>query len=174
MEDRYKRKEQLIKELVKLRRRVSELESLETESKRAEEKLLTYQEHLRSFVAELLLNEEQERRRIAINLHEHIGQVLSISKIKLCALRESVSSADLAEALNEIRYLIEQTIQDIRSLALELSSPPSTNWVLGRRWNGSLNKSRKSTAFLSTLKRTHSQNHCRRMLRFFSFGQHES
>jgi signal transduction histidine kinase len=68
------------------------------------------------------LLEERERRRIANDLHDHIGQTLALSKIKLGELRESVSPS-LVKPLGEIHELIEQTIQYTRSLTFELSPP---------------------------------------------------
>jgi len=93
------------------------------ERKRAEEKLLIYQKQLRSLASELSLSEERLRRRIATNVHDHVGQNLAISKIKIESLRESVSSSELAKGLEEIRDLIAQTIESTRSLTFELSPP---------------------------------------------------
>jgi PAS domain S-box-containing protein len=93
-----------------------------TEHKRAEKKLQTYQEQLRSLASQLSLIEERERRRIAIDLHDHIGQTLALCKIKLGALRESTPT-NLIESLDEIRDLTEQIIRYTRSLTFELSPP---------------------------------------------------
>ncbi|MBW2324816.1 MAG: GAF domain-containing protein, partial [Deltaproteobacteria bacterium] len=54
-----------------------------TERKQAEEKILKYQEDLRLLTSELSLAEEGERRRIAIDLHDRIGQALAMSKINV-------------------------------------------------------------------------------------------
>ncbi|MBA7695149.1 hypothetical protein ES703_103771 [subsurface metagenome] len=78
---------------------------------------------LRSLASELPLAEERLRRRIADNVHDHVGQNLAISKIKIESLRESVSSPELAEDLEEIRDLIAQTIESTRLLTFELSPP---------------------------------------------------
>jgi PAS domain S-box-containing protein len=94
-----------------------------TERKRTEENIRTYQEQLRSLASQLSLVEEQERRRIATELHDRIGQTLAICKIRLGLLRESASSTDLAGSLDKISELIAQTIQDTRALTFELSSP---------------------------------------------------
>ncbi len=93
------------------------------ERKRAEEELLKYQEHLRILASELSLVQERERRRIAIDLHDHIGQNLAIAKMKLEAVREANQDHDFLETLNEIYALVVQTIQDARSLVFELSPP---------------------------------------------------
>ena len=73
--------------------------------------------------SELSLAEERERRRIAAELHDRIGQTLAITKIKLGALKASVSSQGFVEQLDDIRGLVNRTIRDTRSLTLELSPP---------------------------------------------------
>ena len=94
-----------------------------TDRKKGEKKLLTYQGQLRSLASELLLAEERLRRRIAIDVHDHIGQNLAISKIKIQSLCESVSSPKVVKDLNEVGDLITQTIESSRSLTFELSPP---------------------------------------------------
>jgi PAS domain S-box-containing protein len=94
-----------------------------TERKRVEEKVQVYQKKLQSLASELSLSEERERRRIATELHDYIGQSLAISRIKLKTLQESGSSADLDQSLEEILKLIEQAIKHTRSLMFELSPP---------------------------------------------------
>jgi len=94
-----------------------------TERKKAEKKLLIYQKQLRSLASELSLAEERLRRRIATDVHDHIGQNLAISKIRIESLAESVSSREIAGSLNEISNLIAQTIESSRLLTFELSPP---------------------------------------------------
>ncbi len=94
-----------------------------TEHKQAEAEIRTYQEQLRSLASELSLTEERERRRLATDLHDHIGQILALAQIKLGAMRELVSSSSLATSMDEIRRLVEQSIQYTRSLTFELSPP---------------------------------------------------
>ncbi|MEW6003438.1 MAG: HAMP domain-containing protein [Nitrospirota bacterium] len=101
------------------------------------ESLKEREAELRSMASELSLIEERERRQIATYLHDHIGQTLAISKIKLGALRESLSSTDIAGSLDEIEELINQVIQQMRSLTFELSPPvlyelgfePAVEWL---------------------------------------------
>ena len=97
------------KQTEKLEREISERKRMEAQ--------------LRSLASELSLAEERERRRLAIDLHDRIGQALAICKIKLGSLRETVSSTDVAVSIDEIRELLDQIIQDTRSLTFELSSP---------------------------------------------------
>jgi signal transduction histidine kinase len=94
-----------------------------SERKRAEEKLHIYQEQLRSLASELSLTEQRERRRLATDLHDSIGQVLAISKIKLDALRSTVPLSPVAGDLDEVRELIGEAIEQTRSLTFDLSPP---------------------------------------------------
>lgn len=94
-----------------------------TEQKKAEEKIQSYQKQLRSLASDLSLAEERERRRIATTLHDHIGQILAISKIKLGALLESANNDVSLEQLKEVREHVEQAIKYTRSLTFELSPP---------------------------------------------------
>lgn len=92
-----------------------------TGRRQAEEKIQIYQEQFRSLIFKLALLEERERKRISEELHDNISQNLAFSKIKIAALRELKSSADIAGELDEIQELIEQAIQFTRSLMSELS-----------------------------------------------------
>ncbi len=94
-----------------------------TDQKQAVKDIRTYQEQLRSVAWELSLTEERERRRLATDLHDHVGQILALAQIKLGAIRESASTTQLVEPMDEVRRLIEQTIQYTRSLTFELSPP---------------------------------------------------
>jgi PAS domain S-box-containing protein len=102
---------------------VSEIVIDITERKKVEKKLRDYQKKLRSLTSELSLAEEQERRRIATDLHDYIGQSLAISKIKLRALQDEASSADFSKSLKEIQKLVDQAIKYARSLMSDLSPP---------------------------------------------------
>lgn len=94
-----------------------------TERKKAEESLITYQEELTSLAAELSLAEERERRRIATELHDQLSQNLAFTRMKLNVLEGADISGDVAKSIEEIRNLIDLTIQGIRSLTCQLSPP---------------------------------------------------
>ncbi|MHC4230966.1 MAG: sensor histidine kinase, partial [Planctomycetota bacterium] len=94
-----------------------------TERKKAEEKLLIYQKSLRSMALELSLAEERLKRRLATDVHDHIGQNLAMSKIKLESLKQSIDSPPLADALEEVSKMLAETIESTRSLTFELSPP---------------------------------------------------
>ncbi len=70
-----------------------------------------------------MLSEESERRRLAVELHDQIGQVLAATKIKLGSLRKQISTAGLDEQCGEAIALCDQAIKFTRSLTSELSPP---------------------------------------------------
>jgi signal transduction histidine kinase len=78
---------------------------------------------LRSLASQLSLAEERERRRIAVDLHDRVGQALAIANIKLGVLRQLEGSTEFAALLDEISNFIEQAIQETRTLMFEISSP---------------------------------------------------
>ena len=91
--------------------------------RQAEEKLLDYQEQLRSLSSQLTSIEERERQRIAADLHDSIGQTLAISRIKLGLLKEAAASSEYAQPIQEIRGLIIGAIRDTKSLIFKMNSP---------------------------------------------------
>jgi len=93
-----------------------------TQQRQAEEQVRSYQERLRRMGSELLLTEERERRRIATDLHDHIGQSLAITKIRLKSLQAGLSGPQ-AQAAEEVCRLVEEMIKQVRSLTFELSPP---------------------------------------------------
>ena len=106
------------------------------ERKRADKKICKYQEKLRDLALEMSLLQERERRRIAVDLHDQIGQNLAFAKMKLGALLETIGDCRAAESLREVFGLVDQTIRDTRSLVFELSPPVlyELGFVAGIDW----------------------------------------
>ena len=110
-----------------------------TDRKLAEERILSYQEQLRSLSSQLGLLELRERQRLAGELHDRIGQALAIAKMRLGSLRAN-ASGELLPMVDEIRLLIDTTIQETRTLTFELSPPilhelgfePALEWLVER------------------------------------------
>jgi PAS domain S-box-containing protein len=94
-----------------------------SERKEAESKLLAYQEQLRAMSSEMLLIEERERRRIASELHDQIGQNLALCKLKVAALEKGMADPAGRADLAAVRLMLERSIQDARSLIFDLSPP---------------------------------------------------
>ena len=94
-----------------------------TQEKAIQAEISAYQERLRSLASELSLTEERERRILAADLHDHIGQILALAQIKLGALRQEAASPESQASVTEIRDYISQAIRFTRSLTYELGLP---------------------------------------------------
>ncbi len=94
-----------------------------TERRTKERQIQQYQDRLRGMASELMMAEEQERRRIAVGLHDGVGQKMALAKLNLQAVKKALSNAPLAASLDEILDSIDGAIGDIRSLTFELASP---------------------------------------------------
>lgn len=84
-----------------------------TEHRRAEETL-------RALSRRLVKIQEQERARIARELHDRIGQSLTAIKLSLQVLQRRNLPAALAAPVSEGLTLVEHTIQDVRTLSFDL------------------------------------------------------
>jgi PAS domain S-box-containing protein len=103
--------------------RTSELRTINEQLQQEIAERKRAEDQLRSLASQLSLTEEQERRRIATDLHDRIGQALAIFKLKLGMLRDASRSSDFSTLVDELRELVDQAIQSTRSLTFELSSP---------------------------------------------------
>jgi PAS domain S-box-containing protein len=84
-----------------------------TERKRAEEML-------QGFSQRLIDAQEAERRRIARELHDELGQVLTAMKINLGNVQHASGASPLVRQLDETVELIDSAIGQVRELALDL------------------------------------------------------
>lgn len=120
-EERYR---QLSSELEqRVQDRTAELRHEIAQHLRTQEKLLRHQEDLRSLTDELVLAEERERRRIAVGLHDDVGQSLAVAKMRLGALQETLTGVTEQREIEAVRQFLGESIQRTRSLTFELASP---------------------------------------------------
>ena len=100
--------------------------------KQQEQRLLEYQQRLKSLAGQLTLAEERERRRIAADLHDDVGQSLALTRLQLTAARKGLPADDaLAAQLDDISQSLLRAIQETRHLIFELSSPALNELGLG-------------------------------------------
>lgn len=95
-----------------------------SERKESERKLKVSQKKLKDMLIQLTVAEERERRAIAEDLHDHVGQSLALTRLQLETARKSLPKGDRLDAqLDDISQSLLKAIQDTRHLIFELSSP---------------------------------------------------
>ncbi|MCK6624882.1 MAG: GAF domain-containing sensor histidine kinase [Anaerolineae bacterium] len=77
-------------------------------------------ERLQLLSQQLVDAQEAERRHIARELHDEIGQTLTAVKINLQAMQRRSGVSDLTASLQESMDIVEQAIQQVRNLSLDL------------------------------------------------------
>jgi signal transduction histidine kinase len=87
-----------------------------TEQKRLEEQL-------RAASAEATMAEERERRKLAVDLHDGVGQLLGLASMKLGALRTSVEAFGLDPEVRELEQILIEVQRCASSLVFQLSPP---------------------------------------------------
>jgi PAS domain S-box-containing protein len=92
------------------------------ERKMADQKIMEYQKKLRSLTSQLVLAEERERRQIATELHDQIGQMLAVAKIRLLKLENLKEEAQFRSQVKDISDVLDQIVSDVRTLSCELTS----------------------------------------------------
>jgi PAS domain S-box-containing protein len=93
-----------------------------TEHKRTEKEIMSYKDKLAALAWKLSSTEERERRDIAGDLHDHIGQNLAMVKILLGKLKGSIPAGARPD-LDRLEDILRQVIQDTRTLTFEISPP---------------------------------------------------
>lgn len=93
-----------------------------SERKRAEHAILEYQQRLKSLASELTFAGERERRKIAAELHDHVGQTLAVMRMQLAAARKETSGRKVDSVLDEVSESLRLAIQDTRNIMSDLSS----------------------------------------------------
>jgi PAS domain S-box-containing protein len=96
-------------------------------------------EALRRLSQRLLSAQEEERRRIARDLHDDIGQVLTAVKLSLGSLQARPAAQSLQEPIAHALTIVDGALESARRLSLRLRPPmlehlglgPTLRWHLG-------------------------------------------
>ncbi|HEY7355430.1 MAG TPA: sensor histidine kinase [Ktedonobacterales bacterium] len=82
--------------------------------------LETLAEAARTRATQILTAQEQERKRIARELHDETSQVLTSLLISLKVLEEAITNEEARARVEETRSLVHQTLRAIRNLSIDL------------------------------------------------------
>ena len=101
------------------------------EQRRAEEALKESEQELRRLASQLLSIQEKERRRVARELHDELGQALTVLKINLVAIEDKLApdQQHLKANCEHMLSYIDTVIENVRRLSWDLS--PSSLEDLG-------------------------------------------
>jgi signal transduction histidine kinase len=94
-----------------------------SERVQAGQKIEQYQAKLKALASQLTIVEEMDRRRLADQLHDQIGQSLALARIQLAAARNTSSESERDTMLEDVSQTLLESIQATRSLVFDLSSP---------------------------------------------------
>lgn len=104
-----------------------------------------HREYLRRLAVEATLAEARERQAIAMDLHDGLGQVLHVARIKLDALTKGLSPDSASRALaHDLDGLIADASREIRAMVSKLSPPalldlgllPAMSWLVEEMQRG--------------------------------------
>ena len=114
-----------------------------TRQKQADEQLRSYAERIRAMAKQLSEVEESQRRTIARELHDNVGQNLTVLGINFSRAKTQMDKAKIEEVqsiLDDSQHLLEQTTESIRNVMADLRPPVLEEYGLlaALRWYGNL------------------------------------
>lgn len=101
-------------------------------------RIKNYQEKLKKLNTEITLVEERERRRIAENLHDSLGQTLGLAFMHLSSIDTDECPPKIKKTIKFTSKLLNKSIEESRKLTYDLSPPilyelgliPAIKWKL--------------------------------------------
>lgn len=116
-----------------------------TQQRHHEQKLRDYAEELRRASQRILEAQESERRSIAQDLHDEVGQALTATRINLKDLQQNAGDAELAGRLGDSEAVVAELLAKVRQMSLDLHPSvlddlglgPALRWCIRTRTVGS-------------------------------------
>ncbi len=85
-----------------------------------EEALVRHSAELRELSARVLEAREEEKTRIARELHDELGQLLTALKMDLAWMRERLPAGEIADKAREMAAVLDQTVTSTRRISADL------------------------------------------------------
>ncbi len=120
--------------MVDVTARVQSVRSLRDLAESLEWQVAERSDHVRQLAAQLTMAEERERRNLALELHDNLGQLLAVIKIKLSSLEQTPQAVEFSAVTD----LIRQAENTVRSITQQLSPPVlhTLGFTQGLEWLG--------------------------------------
>ena len=99
-----------------------------TESKQKEQEIFDYQKRLQDLALELTYAEEKQRKQIATDLHDDVGQLLASSRMQIAAINTSLDKETILKKTQDVSKGLLNAIKATRQAIFELS-PPQLNEI---------------------------------------------
>lgn len=120
---------------------LSSVTAAEIYNTRLFDQVRTGRERMQLLSSRLMEAQEQERRAIARELHDEIGQVVTGIHLRLQALGQETDDPEMAEELQESMAMVEHLLQQVRDLSLNLRPSilddfglvPALEWLIRRQ-----------------------------------------
>ncbi|HKI32879.1 MAG TPA: ATP-binding protein [Gemmataceae bacterium] len=119
LKDRLARLGQAVQHALEQKRLRDETKQGEAERARLLEQVCAGRERLQALARRLLEAQEVERRHLARELHDELGQALTAVKLNLFNVRRAAGAAALPGLTEGIR-IVERALQQVRDLSLDL------------------------------------------------------
>jgi PAS domain S-box-containing protein len=111
-----------------------------TDRNQAEKKVREANDQLRFLSRRLLHVQEEERRHLARELHDEIGQTLTVAKLNLKIIAPDMPRA-LTSRLDDSIHLLDRLLAQVRQLSLDLRPPlldqlglmPALRWLVDQQ-----------------------------------------
>src|SRR5690348_10751759 len=113
----------------KVTRDLTERMSAQKALEESNNKLQQSERSLRELSRYLLRAQDEERRVIGREMHDSLGQVLSVLKMKIDAI--SAQESSLSEQLSQCSRLVEQAVTEVRTVSYLLYPPMLEEMGLG-------------------------------------------
>jgi PAS domain S-box-containing protein len=112
-------------------------EELDQRVARRTQELAESQARLRALVGEITKTEERERRRLAVELHDYLAQMLTVSRLNIGRAGKRAVDEVMKNRLAEAQQSVDDSIAYTRSLMAQLSPrvlyelglPAALNWL---------------------------------------------
>ncbi len=80
-------------------------------------------DRLRASTSEALLSEDRERRKLAVDVHDGLSQLLTLASMKLGLLRRSLEGRGLDQEVREVEQFVSEARERSESVTFQLCPP---------------------------------------------------